>query len=273
MGGAERTARKRRQQQSAAKSEGAKAVAKARGGPDAKRTAVIAGVVVAVLAVVIGGVLWTNASKNATEGENIPAREESSTFADIPERRDGAVVVLGEDDAPASIDVYADFLCPVCATFEQQYGEQIKQEVGEGRLQVRQHMLPMLVEASDPPGYSMLSANAALLAADDGRFLEFHDSLFANQPEEGKRGYDADQLIQLGRDLGIEGDAFAAGVRDGRYDDVLQKEMDRVSNDTSLHRDYGNGPGFGTPTVVADGKIVDIGDAQWLDKVVSDSAR
>lgn len=265
MGGAERTAKKRRRQQLAAKSEGAKAVAKARGGGDTKRIAVIVGVVVLVLAVVTGGLIWTNASKNATEGQTIPTE---SVQADFPERRDGAVVVLGEEDAPATIDVYADFLCPACAMFEQQYGEQIKKKVEQGQLTVRQHMLPMLTKQSDPPGYSLDAANAALLAADEGKFIEFHDSLFAHQPEEGKRGYDKDQLIQLGRDLGITGEAFADGVRSGKYDGLLEQEMQRVSNDTSLHRDFGGGNvGFGTPTVVANGKIVDLGDTAWLDKV------
>ncbi|EID53466.1 DsbA family protein [Saccharomonospora xinjiangensis] len=266
MGGAERTARKRRQQQVAGRSSGAKAVSAARRGGDGKRVAVIVGVVVAVLAVVVGGLIWTNAAKNATEGQKIPT-ETGQT--EIAERRDGAVVVLGDENAPATIDVYADFLCPVCATFDQQYGAQIKQKVADGTVQVRQHMLPMLVEMSDPPGYSMESANAALLAADAGKFVEFHDSLFANQPEEGKRGYDKDQLIQLGRDLGITDKAFAEGVRNGKYEKVLTEEMERVSADTSLRRDFGGGRvGFGTPTVVANGKIVDIGDPAWLDKVV-----
>ncbi|EHR59819.1 DsbA family protein [Saccharomonospora cyanea] len=270
MGGAERTARKRRQQQLAARNDGGKAVAAARRGGDGKRIAVIVGVVVAVLAVVIGGLVWTNASKNATEGQTIPTE---SVQADIAERRDGAVVVLGDENAPATIDVYADFLCPVCATFEQQYGQQIMQKVAQGQLQVRQHMLPMLVEQSDPPGYSMEAANAALLAADEGKFVEFHDSLFASQPEEGKRGYDKEQLIQLGRDLGITSDAFAEGVRSGKYEKLLDQEMQRVSEDTSLHQDFGGGQvGFGTPTVVANGRIVNLGDTAWLDKAVRTQA-
>ena len=266
MGGAERTARKRRQQQLAGKTDGGKVVAAARrGGGDGKRIAAIVGVVVVVLAVVIGGLVWTNASKNATEGQAI---EPATTQVDLPERRDGAVVVLGDENAPVTIDVYADFLCPVCASFEHQYGPQLKDKVASGQVQVRQHMLPMLMERSDPPGYSLDSANAALLAADEGKFVEFHDSLFAQQPEEGKRGYDKDQLIQLGRDLGITGEAFADGVRSGKYDGLLEQEMRRVSNDTSLHRDFGGGNvGFGTPTVVANGKIVDLGDTAWLDKV------
>ncbi|PRX43609.1 protein-disulfide isomerase [Prauserella shujinwangii] len=266
MGGAERTARKRRQQQLTGK----QAVARARGGPDRKKTAAVIGVVLLVAAVVIGGVLWTNASKNATEGQTIPTVQPASTDYEV--RRDGLVVVSGSADAPTTIDVYADFLCPVCAQFEHSYGDEIERKVAAGELRLRTHMVPLLVEKSDPPGYSLDAANAALLAADAGEFTAYHDSLFAHQPEEGKRGYDKEQLIQLGRDLGIESQEFADGVREGRFDDELTAEMERVAQDPALQQDFGNGQrGFGTPTVVADGRIVDFSDPQWLDKLVSEN--
>ncbi len=278
MGGAERAERRRRQQQRTTgsdgaaagrrKNAGAQAVAAARGGTDTRRVTAIVGVVVLVVAVVVGGLLWTNSSKNATEGESIPT---ATATADLPERRDGSVVVVGEEDAPATIDVYADFLCPACGQFEEQYGEQIRDRVAQGQLAVRNHMVPMLADRSDPEGYSLHAANAALLAADAGTFTEYHDSLFAAQPGEGARAYDEDQLIQLGRDLGVTDPAFAEGVRDGKYDDLLNRKMEQVENDSSLHRDLGRGPAFATPLVVADGEIIDaFNNPNWLDDVVAD---
>lgn len=268
MGGAERTERKKRQQK---RSSGASAVAQARGKRDTRITIAIISVVAVVAIVVIGGITWTAMSKNETEGEKIPTAEPVSS--EYPERRDGVVAVSGAEDAPVTIDVYADFLCPACAAFEQQYGPQIEELVAQGELQLRTHMVPMLTDRSNPPGYSLESANAALLAADEGKFTAFHDSLFASQPEMGKRAYDKDQLITLGRDLGITSEAFAEGIREGKYDDQLMAEMQRVSEDPSLHQDRGTGqPGFGTPTVVANGSLVDLSDPQWLDKLTSKSA-
>lgn len=269
MGGAERNARKRRQQQSAGAS---KAVTQARGGGDTKKiVAVVIGVVL-LAGAVIGGVLWTNASKNATEGEAIPAAVEPAV--EYPVERDGLVVVSGEQDAPTTIDVYADFLCPVCAQFEETYGDQIEQKVAAGELKVRTHMLPMLVERSDPPGYSLDAANAALCAADEGQFRAFHDSLFASQPEEGKRGYDKQQLIRLGRDLGIASDSFEQCVNNGTYDQQLTAKMEEVKNNPALEQDFGGGnKGFGTPTVVSGGEIVDFSDPQWLDRLTASGQR
>ncbi|MFF5991942.1 DsbA family protein [Prauserella flavalba] len=270
MGGAERTARKRRQQQQQQQSAGKQAVAKARKSTDPKRVGIIVGAIVVVAAVVIGGLIWTNASQNATEGQKIPTAQ--SANSQYPERREGLVVVTGNPDAPVTIDVYADFLCPVCRQFQEAYGQEIEQKVAQGQLQLRTHMVPMLVEASDPPGYSLDAANASLLAADAGKFTAFHDSLYANQPEEGKRGYSKEQLIELGRDLGITDPAFAQGVNSGKFDKQLTAEMQRISNDSSLHQDFGNGNrGFGTPTVTHNGKIVDFTDQQWLDKLISNA--
>ncbi|MGH3432036.1 MAG: thioredoxin domain-containing protein, partial [Thermocrispum sp.] len=64
---------------------------------------------------VIGGVVWFNADKNATQGQVIAAKSAEA----LPEKRDGAVVVVGSEKAPVTIDVYADFLCPACQQFEQ----------------------------------------------------------------------------------------------------------------------------------------------------------
>ncbi|MBK1789239.1 DsbA family protein [Prauserella cavernicola] len=267
MGGAERTARKRRQQQQAA---GKQAVAKARGGIDSKRIGIIVGVVVLIAAVVVGGLIWTNSSQNATEGQTIPTSQVPAS--QYPEQRDGLVAVTGNPDAPVTIDVYADFLCPVCGRFQQEFGKQINEKVAQGELLLRTHMVPLLVDASTPAGYSLDAANASLLAADAGKFTAFHDSLFAHQPEEGKRGYSKEQLIQLGRDLGITDQAFAAGINNGKFDQQLTAEMQRISEDSSLHQDFGGRSGFGTPTVTHDGKIVDFAaDPQWLDKLTANA--
>ncbi|MCP2253638.1 Thioredoxin [Prauserella aidingensis] len=265
MGGAERNARKRRQQQ---QQQGKNVVAQARGSAgmsDGKRIGLIVGVVVLVAAVVVGGVLWTNASKNETEGQQIPAAQ---TQSDVPEKREGVVVETGDQDAPTTIDIYADFLCPACGSFYERFGDQIQQKIDDGSLLVRTHPVPMLMEASDPPGYSLDAANASLLAADEGKFTEFHDSLFQNQPAEGGRGYSDDQLIQLGRDLGIEGDAFAQGIRNGKYEDQLTSEFEKTANNPDLMQEGPRGKGFSTPTVTHQGEIVQLTD-NWIDQLTS----
>lgn len=262
MGGAERTARKRRQQQAS----GARNVAATRptrsAGPD--RIKIVVGAVLAVLvaAFVVGGVLLTNASKNQTEERGIGV---ARAAAEYPVRRDGGVVVAGKDDAKVTLDVYEDFLCPGCGNFEKRDSDTIEQKLAAGTLRIRYHMLPMLNNASDPPGYSLDAANAALAAADAGQFPAFHKSLFADQPVEGGRGWSDDQLIDLGTALGISSSDFADAVRTGRHDSLVQDEF-RVAGQTPHLQADSNGQKVfaGTPTIANGTTVLDIGDPGWL---------
>ncbi|WP_181776410.1 DsbA family protein [Amycolatopsis pittospori] len=263
MGGAERNARKRKQQQTASRS-----VAQARGtaGGDKKKVIAIS-VAVAVLAVlVIGGVIWTTSSKDSTEGKVIQAQTGTSAPG-VVEKRDGAAVTVGKPEAKKTIDIYADFLCPVCKQFEESFKADIQEQVNNGTLQVRYHMLPMLNQRSDPPGYSLDSANASLAAADAGKFLAFHDALFKDQPQEGARGFDKGQLIKLGQDVGITDPAFAMAINGGAYEQQIQDAYKKISTDPALQQDFGNGPGFGTPTVTANGQVVKLEEG-WVQKAV-----
>lgn len=265
MGGAARNARKSRQQAAAARS-----VAQARGSKsDRNKIIAISVAVVVVAALVIGGVLWINSSKNATQDSAIQPGTTSALGPGVVEKRDGAVVTVGKPGAPKTMDLYADFLCPYCAKLQQDFGPRMEKAINDGQLAVRYHMVILLNKNSDPPGYSLDSANAALAAADQQKFTAFHDALFKNQPQEGGRGYDKAQLIKLGQDLGISDPKFAQAVNSGAYDQQLQAAFQQIQNDPKLQQDFGNGQiGFGTPTVAVDGKAVPA-QGDWLTKILN----
>jgi len=275
VGGAERSARKKRQAQTA--SHGKPAVASRK---SADRRPVIIGVVVVVLLLgaVIGGVIYTSNKKNATEGENIAAQDTtelddaaSGAAGDdvtYPVQRDGAAVLVGQKTAKVTLDIYEDFLCPVCHQFEDTFGDDLEQHVKDGTLRLRYHMLPMLNDSSDPPGYSMDSANAGLCAADAGKFPEFHLSLYDAQPEEGARGWDKQQLAKLGQDLGITDKSFKSCVESGRYDSIIQSNFDKIRTAPYLQQDLNGQTGFGTPTVANGREVVDTSNPKWLDAVL-----
>ncbi|ALG06919.1 DsbA family protein [Kibdelosporangium phytohabitans] len=266
MGGAQRNARKHKQELAAQRAVAAARKAKS----DRNKIIITVAVVVVIAAAVLTGVLITGNQKNKTEGMQIPVNNASGQ---VQVKRDGATVLVGKDSAKVTLDVYEDFLCPACGQFEGAYATQIEKKVEEGSLRVRYHMLTLLNDKSDPPGYSLDSANAALLAADEGKFPAFHSSLFKSQPEEGARGYDKEQLIKLGQDVGITSPAFADGVRAGKYNQIVEDAYQQVSKDPKLQQDFGQGRrGFGTPTLAADGRIVDTNDPEWLNKLASQQA-
>ncbi|MFD0205916.1 MULTISPECIES: DsbA family protein [Saccharothrix] len=247
MGGAERNARKKKQQQRATK-----AVVAARGA-SGDRTKVIVGIVVVVVlaAAVIGGVVLSSKSDSDDSLANVP----EVTGVSAPIVREGGAVVVGKDGAKVTIDLYEDFLCPACGAFKKAYGDQIKQEIEAGDLKVRYHALPYLNRLSDPEGYSRDSANAALCAVDEGKFWEYHEALFLRQPEEGGPGHTKEELVKLGTDLGITGDAFKQCVDSGAHEKDAQAELDAVR---------ATGKFQGTPTVMKDGEVVEWDDQDWL---------
>ncbi|WP_433269019.1 DsbA family protein [Actinosynnema sp. CS-041913] len=251
VGGAERNARKKKQEQRAVK-----AVASARGAKNDRSKVVIGVVVVVVLALaVIGGVIWTKS--DSANGALSPPPDVTGVSAPI--KREGAVVVVGKDTAKATIDLYEDFLCPACKQFKKIYGAQIKQEIEKGTLRVRYHALPFLVRLSDPPGYSKDSANAALCAADQGKFWEYHETLFAKQPDEGGPGHTKQELVKLGTDLGITGDAFKTCVDNDTYDKDTQAELDKVRGMSFFE---------GTPSVAVGDQKIDVREEDWLTNLV-----
>lgn len=224
-------------------------------------------VVVLLLAgAVIGGILYSNAQKNKTEGQVIAAR---SVSADYQVRRDGAVVIAGKDDAKVTVDIYVDMLCPFCRQFEETNAAALSAKLADGSVRARYHLVTILNDRSDPPGYSMDAANASLCAADGNRFPAFLNSLFASQPEEGARGYSKDQLADLGKRLGVTTPDFASCVSTSRYNSDLQSAENQATSTPHLQREVRGGKAFTTPTIAVGDKLIDTTNPRWLDNLVA----
>ena len=93
-------------------------------------------------------------------------------------------------------------------------------------------------------------ANAAGCAQDAGAFAAYHDTVFANQPEREGDGYTDEELLQFGRDAGIEGmptRRSRPACRTARTRAGVQ-QVQQGANDR---------PVTGTPTLFLDGEPVD----------------
>ena len=223
-------------------------VAKARHG--SSRTPLIVAVTVVVLlaAVVIGGVLLSRPSTPAGgQAAPIPVTQAPVSY---PTTVAGNAIVAG-GTAPHTLDIYEDALCPACKAFEQQGGEQIAHAVTAGRVQVRYHMVNLLEQRSNPPGYSSLAGGALMCAAENNAFPGVHTSLYAAQPQENGTGYTAEQLVALGQSLGAA-PGYAECVTSGRYTSVPGANLQAASTDPTI----APGGSFGTPTLVLDGRKV-----------------
>jgi protein-disulfide isomerase len=235
------------------------------------RTPLIVGIlVVGVLAIVIGSTLFSkgDAADAAGGGSSttgpIPITRAAVQF---PAKVDGGVVTVGPQGKkapPHTLDVYEDALCPACQALESRGGARLAKAAADGTLRIRYHLLNMLDQRSAPQGYSTLGGNAMMCAAENGIFPDMHVSLYTAQPEEGGAGWTADQIVDLGKRLGA-GPGFEPCVRNGAHAKDISANFGQAAHDPKLVRQGASG--FGTPTMVLDGALLQPGDMR-LDKLV-----
>ena len=263
MGGAERAERRRRQQaaQAARVAQGSTPTAGAPGSAGRSKAGVARVAIGVLVVLVVGGGIWLQTRGNS--GELPAAVPVVQPAADYPVQARGDVVVAGDPQAPVTIDVYEDFLCPICGAFEDEYGDRLTRAAASGAATVRYHPVAILDGLSDPSGYSTLAAATALCAADAGVFPAVHESLFATQPAEGGTGWTQGQLLQLGRDLGAGADFTRCLREDGAQRVVAATQQARL--------DVSGPQGLGTLTVLVNGEVADLGDRDWLDDALGTS--
>ena len=216
-------------------------------GPSRAPTIVAVVSVLLVAVVVIGGVLYFGSRSS----DPITATPVAASYATTAT---GGVVVAGT--GRTQIDLYEDALCPACRQFETVYGQRITQGLNDGRLTVRYHMVNLLENSSNPPGYSTLGGNAIICSAVHGGFAGLHQALYAQQPAEGGPGYTVDQLVDAGRQVGA-GPGYEACVRGGTYSAQVGSNYQQASSNPALLTTSGGSTGFATPTVVLDGRKVE----------------
>jgi len=253
VSGAERTEDKRKRQ-------AAQAVTAARGGGGGR--GVIAGVAVVVALIIVIGVALVVQHRNKPS----PLAAAISPAAAGVEYRvapQGDTIVTGNPQAPVTIDIYEDFMCPICGEFEKLYHPQLAQAAADGKAKVVYHPVAILDSRSVPPGYSTLAAGATLCAAQAGVFPRFHDSLYVSQPTEGGPGWTSSQLQRLGRALGA-GNGFTRCVQAGAGQRITAATETASQYISGLRSDHQ----FGTPSVLVNGKLIDISNSAWLDQAL-----
>lgn len=177
----------------------------------AKRNRLLAtiGAAVAVIALVVGGGYLIVQASNGTSAE-----EYTGTLAPQTLQEDGSVVMALDGVAAPVVEVYADYQCSHCARFEMINGDTLKELAAQGEAIVHYRPVSIFADAGDPAGANSLrAAAAARAAAEHGKFVEYSDILFDNQPSTRQQGYAVDDLIAWGEEVGITDPAFAERVR------------------------------------------------------------
>ncbi len=116
---------------------------------------------------------------------------------------DGGYVLPGTPAAGApTLDIWLDYQCPICKKFEDVSGTVYPQLAADGKAKVVVHTLSFLDDNLGNDA-SERAAEGAAAAAVQGKFVEYTQQVFANQPEQEGTGYTDDQLEQFAKDAGV----------------------------------------------------------------------
>ncbi|WP_329500082.1 DsbA family protein [Kitasatospora herbaricolor] len=166
---------------------------------------------------------------------------------------DGTVITYGKPDAAHTLQVFEDFRCPVCKTFEKAHGKAVQQLADDGTYKIEYHLAAFLDVNLGGRG-SRAALAAAGAAANEGvdKFKQFHDVLYANQPEERVDGFgDVNRILALAEQVpGLKTEAFTKAVTEGTYAPWAAKVAEAFNSSGVT----------GTPTVKLDGKPVELAD-------------
>jgi len=124
---------------------------------------------------------------------------------------------IGAADAPVTIIEFLDFQCPFCSRTEATIQRIMREYPGKVRLVFKQH--PLI--AIHPQ--AMLASEAALAAHDQGRYREMHEKLFTIA-----RQLTRENILQAGRDIGLDMDKFTADLDSGKYRPTVESEIQQA---------------------------------------------
>ena len=163
--------------------------------------------------------------------------------------------VQDDSGTVANIVTYIDYLCPFCGQFEQTNSESIRAMIEEGAATLEVHPIAILTNKSAGTQYSLRAANAAACVADNSpeSFLDFHDLMFENQPEEGTEGLSNDEIAELAKQAGVSSfSTIEKCIDDEQFHTWVQDATNRALTQPVPNSDLASITG--TPTVLVNGK-------------------
>ena len=150
---------------------------------------------------------------------------------------------MGDPEALVLIEVFEDFQCPACKTYSEQISPQVKDAyVATGEAYYIFRHYPFL-DDNAPRNESDQAANASMCAADENRFWDYHDMLFANWNGENQGTFSDKRLVAFAETLGLDMAAFNPCF------DANTHEQE-INDDFELGRTMGT---TGTPSVFVNG--------------------
>ena len=151
---------------------------------------------------------------------------------------------MGDPNAPVVMEEFTDFQCSYCRKFSEETEPfLIEQYVATGKLYIDYKNFALYTN----PGYSSVPlVEASFCAADQNKFWEYHDILFANQGTNDPNKYSERRLQAYAEAVGLDMDAFNQCLSDNRQLEEVQRIRDEAESRGVTS----------TPTFFINGKLV-----------------
>lgn len=120
-------------------------------------------------------------------------------------------LVVGQEDAPVTVSIYQDYMCPYCGQFERANREDLESMVDNGTAKIEFHVMNFLDQQSQGTRFSTRAANAlvAVAKAEPDKVMAFNAALYDRQPAEGSAGLSDAEIADLAREAGVSNDVIA----------------------------------------------------------------
>lgn len=217
--------------------------------PTGSKTQILATVLLVIASFVIGS-LWTKVQyleKNSGSGSQAAAAQPAQQAA-APQPQPtlgkqnvevGNYPPKGNPNAKVTMIAFEDFRCPFCEKLFTDILPQLQKEyIDTGKVKFYYRNYQFLGPAS------VMAGNAGECANDQGKFWEFHDYMYKNQPSESDTSmYTTDKLSGIAGQLGMDTGQFKQCLDGKKFDK-------NVSDDLAAGQKAGVN---GTPTTFING--------------------
>ncbi len=192
------------------------------------RSALITGGVVLLAILLIGILVWPQIQLNLNQPASL-GEVQGTVYPITPNPRPFANgTAAGKADTKVMIDVYEDFQCPACRQFTMVVEPEIMRNlVASGKVGYKFHSFLIIDRATwdSPKKESHQAANAAMCAADQGRFWDYHDILFNNWTGENVGDFTDPRLVAYARVLNLDSNKFFQCFSANKFKQQIDADM------------------------------------------------
>ncbi|MDP2910514.1 MAG: DsbA family protein [bacterium] len=176
---------------------------------------------IVIAGLIIAGAIIISIGNTNIAKEIVATKQAAQVLPDSYEETfniSGTSHIRGDFSAPITLVEFSDFECPFCV----RHLPTLNKILSDYPNQVR------LVYKHFPLGFhpnSQKAAEASECADEQGKFWEYHDKLFENQPA----GYSLDKFKQWAKDLGLNSGKFNDCLDSGKFAQKVQADFQEGS--------------------------------------------